>query len=63
MLKRLKSASVSKVRKLEVMLVVGLLVMLGTFYSVSVAQSTLGNWMFQQYTEPFLAHAPSIVQR
>ena len=50
-------------RKFELLLAVGLLSMLCLFYGLGIAQAKLGNWIFENYTRPFLALGPSIVQK
>jgi len=51
------------IRELQYILLIGVVGMLGIFYGLKVTQAKLGNWIYQEYTEPFLAQAPYIVQR
>ena len=52
-----------QIRKFEYLLGGLLLAVLVTFYGLNLVQTKLGNWIYQEYTQPFLAQTPYIVQR
>lgn len=51
------------IRELQYILLIGVVGMFGLFYGLQVTQAKLGNWIYKEYTQPFLAQTPYIVQR